>query len=721
MSDMQSSPSRRRFLQVGALVGASFALGFGCSGDPSETKQAKRMGEPAPIPESPEQLAADGPHQEIDAYIAIAKNGAVELSVPEAEMGQGILTGLAMVLADELETPWSTVSVKMPDADERFGRQGTGGSTSVRGSHDDLRSAAAAVREMLVAAAAKRWGVEARGCVARDGEVTHPDHGTLGYGELAADAAELPPPEKPTVKPVSERRLTGKSTHRLDLPDKVDGTTVFGLDVRRPGMRYARVARAPMFGGRIRGFEASKATAVPGVEKVIEVPSGVAVVATNTWAAEQGRQALELDIDPGPHAGLDDAAVREACIAVIDRGEEAEKRGDVEAALAGATVLEAEYTVPYLAHATMEPMNCTVRVDGTPDAVEAVEIWAPTQGPTRARMTAAQAAGVDPQKVAVHSTFMGGGFGRRSQPDYIAEAVHVAKALATTPVQTSWSREDDTKGGWYRPCSVNRFRGAVDAEGMPIAWEHRIATPSILAAMGRTGIDGTSIEGAANLPYAIPAFRVTCAAPDLPVPLWFWRSVGSSQNAYVTECFLDELIALGGKDPVDVRLALLAEHPRHRRALERVVEMSGYGKTLAEGRAMGVAVHESFGSICAQVAEVSRDGDTPRVHQVWVAIDCGQVVNPDSVRAQMESGIAYGLSAALYGRIGLKDGTPVQSNFHDYPVVRLNDMPRVETAILAEGDPWGGVGEPGTPPIAPAVCNALRVLKGEPVRSLPLA
>jgi isoquinoline 1-oxidoreductase beta subunit len=713
---MDRIPSRRRFLQVGSLVGVGFALGFGCSGDaasdPRAKKRAERLGLPAPEP----RRAADGtPVHAIDAYIAIAENGAVELSIPEAEMGQGILTGLAMILADELETPWDTVSVKMPDADERYGNQSTGGSTSVRGGHDALRSAAAAVREMLVAAAATRWGVDVRGCVARDGQVAHPDHGTVGYGELAADAASLSPPDEPTLKPVSERRLPGTNPLRLDLPDKVDGVTTFGLDVRLPGMRYARVATAPTFGGSITGFGSEKARAVPGVEQVVEIPGGVAVVATNTWAAEEGRKALELQLDPGPHATLDDDAITAACIEVIDQGEEAFASGDVEAALASATVLEAEYAVPYLAHATMEPMNCTVRVDA-----DAVEVWAPTQSPTRARQAAAEASAIDPAQVVVHSTFMGGGFGRRSQPDYVAEAVHVAKALSGTPVQTSWSREDDTRRGWYRPVSVNRFRGAVGPDGLPIAWEHRIATPSILAGMGRTGIDSTSIEGAANLPYAIPAVRVTCAAPDLPIPLWFWRSVGSSQNAYVTECFLDELAALGKRDPVEVRMALLGGHPRHVRALQKAVDMSGYGKTLPEGHAMGVAVHESFGSICAQVAEVSLDGDTPRVHTVWVAIDCGQVIHPDSVAAQMESSVAYGLSAALYGRISVKGGAAVQGNFHDYRVLRIGEMPRVETAILAEGEPFGGIGEPGTPPIAPAVCNALRALRGEPVRSLPV-
>lgn len=697
------SASRRRFLQLAGALGVSFALGCRPSAAPAPVDGASgatRGAEPT----------------DLGAYITLHPDNTVELVIPEAEMGQGILTGLALVLADELEVPWARVTARMADADDRYGRQSTGGSTSVRKDHDLLREAAAATRELLVRAAATRWGVEPESCTAREGEVRHPSHDALPYGALAWEAAQLEPPQKPTVKPASERRLTGRAAPRLDLPDKVAGRTVFGLDVRRPDQLFARVARPPTFGGRVTGFEDAAARAVPGVVEVVQVPSGVAVVATNTWAAERGRQAVQLELDPGPHAGLDDEGVRAACVAVVDTGAEAARRGDTAEALRTGRVLEAEFEVPYLAHACMEPMNCTARVaDG------AVEVWAPTQSPTGARDAAAEAAGVEAAAVSVHSVFMGGGFGRRSKPDYVAEAVHVAKAMAGRPVQVSFSREDDTRGGWYRPFSLNRLRGAVGPDGLPVAWEHRIATPSILAGMGRGGgIDGTSVEGAQNLPYAIEHLLVTCAAPDLPVPLWFWRSVGSTQNGFVTECFLDELAALGGRDPVDVRLALLGDHPRHARALQRAVELSPWGSGPAEGHALGVAVHESFGSVCAQVADVSLDRGRPRVHQVWSALDCGQVVHPDSVRAQVMSGIAYGLSAALYGRVAIEGGAPVASNFHDYQVVRIDEMPKVEVAVIAEGDPWGGVGEPGTPPIAPALCNALRVLRGEPVRKLPL-
>ncbi len=464
-----SAPTRRRFLMLTGVVAGGLELGFACT--------------PAPdaAPDAPEPAPADPSFREVDAYVAIAPDGQVELRVPEAEMGQGILTGLAMVLADELEVPWDRVRARMPDADLRYGRQGTGGSTSTRGSHDALRAAAAAVRTMLVSAAAAQWGVDPSACTARDGEVAHPEHGSLDYGALAEAASALEPPADPVVKPASERRLTGRATDRLDLPNKVVGRTVFGLDVRLPELVYARVARPPGFGGKVTSFDDAGARAVRGVIDVVQVPSGVAVVAAHTWAAEQGRAALKLEVDPGPHAALDDAAVRAACIEVIDRGEVANERGEVGGVLATRRMIEAEYVVPYLAHATMEPMNCTAQVRG-----EQVEVWAPTQGPTSARGAAAEAAGVDPAQVTVHSTFMGGGFGRRSKPDYVAEAVHVAKALGGRPVQVSWSREDDTRGGWYRPVSVNRLRGPCPHAYLVAPAPRRRSWPAWAAAMAST-------------------------------------------------------------------------------------------------------------------------------------------------------------------------------------------------------------------------------------------
>jgi isoquinoline 1-oxidoreductase subunit beta len=442
------------------------------------------------------------------------------------------------------------------------------------------------------------------------------------------------------------------------------------------------------------------------------------VVADHFWAADQGAKALVVEWDEGDGAKLDSASLGKRLKAIAGRGVEAHSAGDVTAALKmkKGKKLEAVYEVPYLAHAPMEPLSCTAEVTG-----DACELWVSTQSPTGAQAKAAEITGLDPSKIQVHSMMLGGGFGRRSQSDFVADAVHVAKATGK-PIKVIWTREDDVRMGMYRPAAYNLMTGAVDADGWPVAWRHQIASPSIVHVFGplKDGIDRSSVEGAANLPYAIPNQRVTYARPKLPVTTWFWRSVGSSQNAYVTECFLDELAALGGKDPLELRRRLLKDAPRHLRALERAAEAAGYGKPLAEGRAHGLAVHESYGSIVAEVAEVSIEDGRPRVHRVTCAIDCGQVINPDTIRAQMDSSVAYGLSAALFGRIDFDKGRVVQSNFHDYPIVRMGEMPRVDTVIIAEGEPHGGVGEPALPPLAPAVCNALRALTGTPVRKLPI-
>jgi isoquinoline 1-oxidoreductase beta subunit len=663
----------------------------------------------------PVQDAPPGP--ELNAWVAIRADDVVDLTIPEAEMGQGSTHALALVLADELGVDFDRVRVHLADADVRFGRQSTGGSSSIRQGHDAIRGLGAAAREMLVAAAAARWGVEVGSCTARAGAVHHTEHGSLGYGALAAEAAALPVPDAPSVKPAAERRLA--QVPRWDLRPKVRGEATFGLDVRVPDMVFAAIARPPRLGATLREVgDDSAARAVPGVIDVIVVEGIVAVLARDTWSAFRGRDALQVAWEPGPHTELSTERVREVCTAALSGGAVARDQGDARAALRkAARTLEATFEAPYLAHATMEPLSCTAHVaDGR------CEVWVATQSPTSARGAAAKAAGVPEDAVSVHATFLGGGFGRRSNTDFVDEAVRVAK-VAGRPVQVVWSREDDTRGGRYRPFSVHRLRAGLDADGKLIAWDHALACPSILASMGRGepgSVDPTSTEGAANLPYAVPNLRVTAASPQLPVSVWFWRSVGSSQNAWVTECFVDELAALAGADPVAFRLGLLADHPRHARALKLAADKAGWGTPLAEGRARGVAVHESFGSFCAQVAEVSLDGSTPRVHRVTCVIDCGQAVTPDAVEVQMHSSIAYGLSAALWGRIDLEGGAVVQSNFHDYRALRFDEMPVVDVTILTEGEPFGGVGEPGTPPIAPAVCNALRVLTGEPVRRLPI-
>lgn len=709
------SPSRRTFLQLSGA--GALALVVGCvttpaPPDPDEVPTPRTLDD-GPRPGAGPPAAADA-GTELSAWVTVHADDTVTLTIPEAEMGQGSTHALALVLADELGVPFERVRVRLADADSRFGRQSTGGSSSIRGSHDDTRAVGAAARAMLTAAAAARWQVEPGACTVKDGAVHTDGQEPLPFGALVADASTLEPPQDPPLKPISERSLA--DVPRWDLRSKVDGTAVFGLDVRVPDMVYAALARSPILGQRRGGVgDLAAVRAMPGVVDVITGDDFVAVLARDTWSAFQARDQLPVTWEGG-HTELTTEGVRTACRDALPTGAVARDDGDASVALASASrVLEATYEAPYLAHVPMEPLSATVHVQG-----DRAEVWAATQSPTRARAAAAEALGLPEDAVAVHATFLGGGFGRRSHPDYIVEAAKIAKA-AGRPVQLVWSREEDIRGGRYRPFSVHSLRAALGPDGKPVAWEHRLACPSILAGMGRGGgIDRTSIEGAANLPYGVPAVRVTAAAPELPVSLWFWRSVGSSQNAWVTECFIDELAALAGADPVSYRLALLADKPRHARVLKRAAARAGWGSPLPEGHAHGVAVHESFGSFCAQVVEASLEGGTPRVHKVTCVLDPGQVVTPDAVEAQVHSSIVYALSAALWGRIDLDGGRVVQSNFHDHRVLRFDEMPEVDVELVTEGEPFGGVGEPPTPPLAPALCNALRVLTGEPVRKLPL-
>ncbi len=693
---------RRDFLQV-STIGGAFILGF-------------RI--PTSRPATP---AGSSVGSDINAWIRVDQDDTITMFVSESEMGQGIMTAVSMLLADEMEADWSHVRAEHALADrDKYGSQSTGGSTSIRAGYERFRQAGAAAREMMIAAAADRWGVPADDCRAEQSVVIHtPTNRGLRYGELATAAAAMPIPEHPRLKEPSEFRLIGHSTKRLDTPLKVTGRATFGIDVRIPNMVVAQVVHCPVFGGQVARFDASRAKDVPGVLDVVEIPTGVAVVAEHFWAAKKGRDVLDVTWDEGANANLSSDGITARCREIVGSGTTARTDGNAETAIANASrTLSATYHVPYLAHATMEPMNCTADV-----RVDRCEIWAPTQSPSGAQRTGMSITDLPADRVTVHTTFMGGGFGRRSESDFVADAVHASKAVGR-PVKIIWTREDDTRGGYYRPTAYNEFVGAVDANGWPSAWVHRIASPSILMSKGyglRDGLDAPAIEGAANIPYGFPDLHVTWADPEIPIPLHWWRSVGSSQNAYVTECFFDELCALGGVDPLEARLRMLDSHARHRGVLNVAAEHSGWGTPLPTGRARGIAVHESFGSIVAQVAEVSlRDDGLPRVHHVTCAVDCGIVVNPDTVRAQMESGIMYGLSAALYGELTIERGRVVESNFHDYPVVRMREAPTVDVQIAVHGDAPGGIGEPGTPPIAPAVVNAMRALTGEPTRQLPM-
>ncbi|HHB13077.1 MAG TPA: xanthine dehydrogenase family protein molybdopterin-binding subunit [Chromatiales bacterium] len=698
--------TRRAFLQVGLAAGGGLLVAF-----PWLPAAAGR-----------EEAAGFSPN----AWLTVHPDGRVQLRVASSEMGQGVLTGIAMLIAEELDADWSRVTAEEAPVDPAFanplmGRQQTGGSTAIRGFWRVAREAGAVARELLVEAAARRWGVDPGACVARQGRVVHEPTGRhLDYGALAAEAARLPVPETVFLKEPEEFTLIGRPQPRLDTPAKVDGSARFGLDVRLPGMLTAVVARSPTLGGRLRRYDDRKARSVPGVRAVFAIDSGVAVLADHFWAAQQGRAALDVDWDPGPHAGLDSAAIERQFEQALARGGVTERvQGDPDAALRSATRrVEAVYRVPFQAHACMEPMNATadVRADGC-------DLYLPTQAQTASQETAMRLTGLPRERVRVHTTFLGGGFGRRSEQDFVREAVECARR-AGRPVKVVWTREDDLTHDLYRPATLNALRGAVDDDGRIVAWEHRIAGPSILARVApgrvRDGRDPTSTEGAANLPYAIPHLRVRYAMVNTPVPVGFWRSVGSSQNAYVTECFFDELARAAGRDPLDARLELLGGHPRHRRTLELAADKAGWGRALPEGRARGLAVAESFGSVVAQVAEVSVDEGQVRVHRVVCAVECGIAVNPDLIAQQMESGIVYGLTAALKSAVTVRDGRIEQRNFDTFPLLRLDECPEIAVHIVPSSEPPGGIGEPGVPPVAPAVANAVFALTGRPARSLPI-
>src|SRR5213082_1763314 len=691
-------------------------------------------------------LPSRSPRADIDdapfspnAWIHIGSDGIVTLTVDKSEMGQGSQTGLAMILAEELDADWSTVRLgPVPENPAGWSRRmSTGGSTAIRTSWEPLRKAGAAAREMLLDAAASTWDADRAACRAERGAVVHgPTKRRLTYGKLVAKAAKLPVPKDPPLKDSKDFRLLGTRVPRLDTPAKVDGSAVFGIDVRVPGMLIASIERCPVFGGMLKSYDATKAKAVPGVRAVVAIePSpwtgtagawaagcaaGVAVVADTYWQAVTGRRALQIQWDEGDAASLDSDGIRAQFVKLAEQpGVESRKDGDAAASLAGAAKkVEAVYEVPFLHHATMEPMTCTaqVRADGC-------DVWVPTQNQTRAQEVAAEITGLPKEQVRIHTTFLGGGFGRRLESDFVSEAVRVSKA-AGAPVKVIWSREDDVQHGFYRPATYNRFTAALDAGGSPVAWTHRIVAPPILLKFGPLdkGIDRTLIDGAANLPYAIPNVLVDQVAVDLlPVPRGFWRSVGISQNAFVTECFFDEVAVAAGKDPYELRRQLLRDKPRHLRTLELAAQKAGWGTPLPAGRGRGIALAEWAPTTCAQVAEVSvRSDGSVRVHRVVCAVDCGPTVNVGQIEAQLQGGIVYGLTAALYGEITLERGRVKQSNFTDYPMMHIDEMPVFEVHVVPSKDKQDSIGEPSVGPVAPGVCNAIFAATGKRIRKLPI-
>ena len=700
-----SNESRRDFLKSSAAMGGGLVIGFALPG-------AARFAE-----------AATAATFHPNAFIRITPDNRVTVIVGLSEMGQGVLTAIPMLVAEELEADWTKIGVEQAPADPAFANpvfkmQATGGSTSVRGHWEPMRKAGATAREMLIAAAADTWKVDGSTCHAESGTVIHASGKKLTYGQLANRAATMAVPAEVTLKDPKNFKLLGKGAKRLDSPGKVNGTAKFGMDVRLPGMLTAVVARSPVAGGKVATFNADKAKAIRGVKHVVQIGSGIAVVANGYWAAKQGRDALEIKWDEGANAALSSADISKAMSERINRGGVvARKDGDVSSVTA-AKMLEAVYEVPYLAHACMEPMNCTAWVKPN-----SVEIWAGTQAQGINQTVLSQIASVKPEQVKVNTMLLGGGFGRRFAQDFAVDAVLISKAVGG-PVQLIYSREDDMKGHFYRPAAQVKFSAGLDAAGQPVMYSARVSCSSVFQAAGfplTNDLDETAVEGVKEWPYDCPNVQVEWSRYEPGIGVWFWRSVGNSQNAFFSESFTDEMAVAAGKDPFEYRRALLTQRPRHKAVLELAASKAGWGSPLPAGRARGIAVCESFGSMVAEVAEVSLADGKVKVHRVVCAVDCGMTVNPEIVRRQMESAIVFGLSAALYGKITIKGGRVEQSNFHDYPVARMNETPQVEVHIVPSGEKPSGVGEPGTPPIAPAICNALFALTGKRIRSLPIS
>jgi isoquinoline 1-oxidoreductase beta subunit len=707
--------SRRRFLSVSAAVGGGLLIGFTTGPSIEVAEAAQSVASPPFTP---------------NAFVRIGSDGQVVMTMPYVEMGQGTYTSIPMLIAEELEVDLKQVRLEHAPPNEKLyanpllGVQATGNSNAVRGAWQPLRQAGATARTMLVAAAAKRWNVDPASCRAQSGEVIHTSTGRkIKYGTLAADAARMPMPENVALKRPENFKLIGTPAKRLDTPAKVNGTAVYGIDARPPGVKIATLAQSPVFGGRVKSVDDAAAKTVKGVRQIVRLDDAVAVVADHMGAAKKGLAALVIEWDDGPHAKLntnDIAAELEK--ATLNSGAVAQNIGDIDKAMAGAvTKVEATYQVPFLAHAALEPMNCTVHV-----RKDGCEIWVGNQALARAQATASKTTGLPLDKVVVHNHLIGGGFGRRLEVDGVTRAVQIAMQVEG-PVKVVWTREEDIQHDMYRPYFFDRISAGLDAKGAPIAWNNRFAGSSIIARWlppgFNNGLDPDTTEGAIDLAYALPNLHVEYVRVEPPgIPTAFWRSVGPSHNVFVTESFMDELAAAAKQDPVTYRRALLDKAPRAKAVLELAAEKAGWGKPLPESVGRGVSVQFVFATYLAQVAEVevSKDGSV-RVRRVVCAVDCGTVVNPDTVRAQIQSAIIFGITAALRGEITLKDGRVQQSNFHDYQMLRMNEAPAIEVYIVNSAEPPGGMGEAGTSAIVPAVTNAIFAATGKRIRKLPVA
>jgi len=711
-SPSENSLSRRRFLRVGAAAGGGLLLSLDLpfAGASSE--------------------AADAEDFTPNAFIRVERDGQIVMTMPYVEMGQGTYTAIPMLIAEELEVDLKQVRLENAPPNPKLygnpifgGLQSTGGSTSVRASWQPLREAGAVARSMLVSAAAARWDVDPLSCRAQSGEVLHAPSGrTIKYGEIAAAATRLPVPQNVALKGPADFKLIGTPAKRLDTPAKVNGTAVFGIDVRLPGMKIATLAQSPTFGGRVKRVDDAAAKAVKGVRQIVQLDDAIAVVADHFGAAKKGLAALVIEWDDGPQAKLTTEAVAaELEKATLHSGAIAQNTGDIdEAAASAVTRVEATYQVPFLAHAAMEPMNCTVHV-----RKDGCEVWVGTQVIERAQAAAAKVTGLPQDKVVVHNHLIGGGFGRRLEIDGVTRAVQIARQV-DGPVKVVWTREEDIQHDMYRPLFLDRMSAALDGNGMPSVWNHRFAGSSILArwlppAFAK-GLDPDTTDGAIDLVYGLPNMRVEYSRVEPPgIPTAFWRSVGPSHNVFVVESFMDELATAARRDAVAYRLALLEKSPRAKVVLGLAAEKAGWGKPLPQRVGRGVSLQFVFGTFMAQVAEVevSKSGAV-RVRRVVCAVDCGIVVNPDIVRAQIEGAVIFGITAALYGEITLKDGRVEQTNFDTYQMLRMDEAPAIEVHIVQSAESPGGMGEPGTSAIMPAVTNAIFAATGKRLRKLPI-
>ena len=694
------SLSRRVFLKKSALTFTGLIIGFTYEPESSLAVKVKNA-------------------EELGIWIRIAPDGSTTLIVPSSEMGQGVNTSLSMILAEELEADWQSVKTETAPVNSKYinpesnSGQMTAGSSSVKGFWNPLRKAGAAVRLMLQKAAAQKWEIPIEECVAKSGYIYRKNSSQkLSYGELAEAAGKIDIPSDPPLKNSKDYNLVGKSIKRIDIPSKTNGSAQFGIDVKLPEMMYATIRQSPVFGGEVLSYDEDAAKSIRGVKKVILIPNGIAVIADNTWRAKRGMELLNLKFHGGETIGLESKQVQKELLKALDD----EGKTKIEAN----QVLDLEYEVPFLAHAPLEPMNCTANVTDN-----FCEVWVPTQSQGRCMDAAKEITELDEEQIQIHTTYLGGGFGRRGETDFVKQSLILAKALGK-PIKVTWMREEDMQHDFYRPASMSRFQIGLNKDGFPISWNNQLASPSILkrffAPMAWFNIDPLSTEGADEIPYAIEDFNFDYSEVDSGVPVGFWHSVGSSFNAFFTESAIDEAAHLAQQDQFDYRMKLLEGKPRFQKVLETVMRESKWGRILPKGHGLGISIHKTRGSIAGAVIEVSTDvNGLLNLNKAWIAIDCGKVINPNTVRAQMEGGFTFGLSATLGEEITLKDGRVEQSNFHDYSILRLKGSPEISVEIIESGNEIGGVGEVAVPLAAPALTNAIFSSSGRRIRTLPLS